>query len=116
MNKIYFTIVGTKYRFGQSFIEPGMTVKIVKEPDNDYDSEAIKAEMKGLGTIGYVANSTNTVLGESMSAGRMYDKIPDTAIGTVLYVLPQGVLCELNSKQPPLSFAHKKATYKVRRR
>ena len=30
-----------------------------------------------------------------MSAGRLYDRIGDTARGIVKYVLPQGVLCEL---------------------
>lgn len=70
-----------------------MAVKLVKEPDNEYDSEAIKVEMDGLGQVGYVANSPHTVQGDSMSAGRLYDKIGDTAEGTVLYVLPKGVLC-----------------------
>ena len=35
-------------------------------------------KMDGLGLIGYVANSPYTVLGESMSAGRLYDKIEET--------------------------------------
>ena len=51
--------------------------------------------MDGLGLVGYVANSPYTVQGESMSAGRIYDRIGDTAVGIVKYVLPQGVLCEL---------------------
>ena len=45
--------------------------------------------------MGYVANSPYTVLGESMSAGRLYDRIGDTAEGVVKYVLPQGVVCKL---------------------
>jgi hypothetical protein len=32
-------------------------------------------------------------VGESYSAGRLYDKIDDTAEGTVLYVVDKGVLC-----------------------
>ena len=76
-----------------------MEVKLVKEPDNEFDKEAIKVEMEGLGTIGYVANSPYTVKGESMSAGRLYDRIGDEAYGTVKYVLPQGILCELNEKK-----------------
>ena len=51
--------------------------------------------MAGLGLVGYVANSPCTVQGESYSAGRMYDKIADTAVGEIMYVLEQGVLCEL---------------------
>ena len=70
-----------------------MTVKLVKEPDNEYDREAIRVELEGLGLVGYVANSPYTVVGESYSAGRLYDKIGDTAEGTVLYVLPEGIVC-----------------------
>ena len=98
MSEIYFTITGTNHWHGQEFIEPKMQVKLVKEPDNEVDSEAIKVEMPGIGQIGYVANSPYTVLGESMSAGRLYDKIGDEAAGTVLYVLPKGVLCILDEQ------------------
>ena len=95
METIYFTIVGTNHYYGQEFVETGMKVKITKDPKNEFDKEAIKVEMDGLGTIGYVANSPYTVLGESISAGRLYDKIEDTAIGKVLYILPKGILCVL---------------------
>ena len=95
MEKLYFTITGTKHYYGQEYFEPKMEVKLVKEPDNEMDKEAIRVEMDGLGLVGYVANSPFTVQGESMSAGRLYDKIGDTATGIVKYVLPQGILCEL---------------------
>ena len=93
MEKIYFTITGTRYYHGQEFLEKDMQVRLVKEPDNAFDNEAIKVELEGLGQIGHVANSPRTVLGESYSAGRLYDKIRDTAYGRVLYSLPDGVLC-----------------------
>lgn len=96
MGKIYFTIVCLGKYFGDEVFEKTQTVRLRKEPDNKYDSEAIKVELDGLGQVGYVANSVGTVIGESMSAGRIYDKIGDTASGTVLYILPAGVLCELN--------------------
>ena len=89
------TITGTNHYYGQEFIKPGMKVRLIKEPDNIHDREAIRAEIKGLGKIGYVANSPHTVLGESMSAGRLYDKIGNKAKATVLYVLPQGILCKV---------------------
>ena len=104
MEKIYFTITGTNHRYGMKFFEPKQEVKLVKEPDNEFDKEAIKVEMEGLGHVGYVANSPYMVVGESYSAGRLYDKIGDTAKGTVLYVLPKGVLCVLNTEEKP----HKK--------
>ena len=95
MEKIYFTIAGTRHHYGQEYFETKMEVKLVKEPDNEYDKEAIRVEMEGLGLVGYVANSPQTVMGESMSAGRLYDRIGDTAKGVVKYVLLKGVLCEL---------------------
>ena len=97
MSEIYFTIAGTNHWHGQEFIEPKMQVKLVKEPDNEVDAEAIKVEMPGIGQIGYVANSPYTIVGESYSAGRLYDKIGDESTGTVLYVLPkEDVLCVLD--------------------
>ena len=98
MEKIYFTIAGTKHYYGQEFFEPKMEVKLVKESDNEIDKEAIKVEIEGLGCVGYVANSPYTVQGESMSAGRLYDRIGEDAIGVVKYVLPKGVLCELKTE------------------
>ena len=95
MGKVYFTIAGTRHHYGQEYFETNMEVKLVKEPDNEYDKEAIRVEMDGLGLVGYVANSPHTVMGESMSAGRLYDRIGDSAKGVVKYVLLKGVLCEL---------------------
>ena len=63
---------------------------IVVVPDNEYDKEAIQVKIKGLGKIGYVANSPFTVKGESMSAGRLYDRIGDKAKGKVLFVVDGG--------------------------
>ena len=45
-----------------------------------------------------MANSTYTVLGESMSAGRLYDKIGDKAEGKVVLVTERGVLCKVCKK------------------
>ena len=97
--KIWFTLTGTNHYLGQDFLEKGMKIRLEKEPDNRHDREAIKVTMEGLGLVGYVANSTFTVLGESYSAGRLYDKIGDTASGTIRYVLDKGVLCELEENE-----------------
>ena len=84
MKDVFFTITGMNHYHGSDFLKKGMKVRLVKEPDNEYDKEAIRVELKGLGKIGYVANSPYTVLGESMSAGRLYDKIVDEAVGKVV--------------------------------
>ena len=75
MAKVFITLTGTKYYHGNEFLKPGMKVKLIKEPDNQYDKEAIKVSMKGIGDIGHVANSPYTVIGDSISAGRLYDRI-----------------------------------------
>ena len=54
---------------------------------------------EGLGEIGHVANSAYTVIGESMSAGRIYDKIGDTAKAKVVLVTPNGTICSLSKKK-----------------
>ena len=51
--------------------------------------------MKGLGLCGFVANSTYTVEGDTMSAGRLYDKIGKKAKAKVVYVLSNRAVCKV---------------------
>ena len=107
MGKVYFTLTGTKHYYGKEFLKPGMKLLLEKEPDNEYDNEAIMVKMEGLGEIGHIANSSHTVIGESMSAGRIYDKIGDTAKAKVVLVTPHGTICSL-SKKSLIDNKHKK--------
>ncbi|MBP3224150.1 HIRAN domain-containing protein [Campylobacter sp. JMF_01 NE2] len=93
MKKIYFTITGLNFYYGWEFLKENMVVNLEKEPDNKYDREAIVVKLEGFGKIGYVANSTKTVIGESMSAGRLYDKFKKKAKGKVLFASERGVIC-----------------------
>ena len=68
-----------------------------KEPENRYDKEAIRAELPGLGLVGYVANSTYTVKGECISAGRLYDKIGGRASARVCYILANALVCRVKT-------------------
>lgn len=95
MGKMYFTIAGCNHYFGSDFMKKGMKVKLVKEPDNEYDKEAIQVKIKGLGKVGYVANSSFTVKGDSMSAGRMYDKLGDKAKGKIVFVIDGAAVCRI---------------------
>lgn len=95
MEEMYFTIAGCSHYYGTEFMEKGMKVKLVKEPDNEYDKEAIQVKIKGLGKVGYVANSPYTVQGESMSAGRLYDKIGDKAKGRIVFVIGGTAVCRI---------------------
>ena len=98
MDEMYFTIAGCRHYFGSDFMKKGMKVKLVKEPDNEYDKEAIKVTYEGLGKIGYVANSSYTLIGDSMSAGRIYDKIGKKAKAKVVLVTDHGTICSISKK------------------
>ena len=97
--KIWFTLTGTNHYLGSGFLEKGMKIRLEKEPDNRHDREAIKVLLDGVGHIGYVANSPYTVIGESFSAGRLYDKIGDIAKGKVKLITDRGILCTLKQKK-----------------
>ncbi len=95
MKGMYFIIAGCNHYFGSDFMEKGMKVKLIKEPDNEYDKEAIQVKIKGLGKVGYVANSPYTVKGESMSAGRLHDRIGDKAKVKVVFATDVGGICKI---------------------
>ena len=99
MKRIFFTLTGTNHYYGTDFLKKGMKIRLKKEPDNEHDKEAICAELKGLGKIGYVANSTYTVIGGSYSAGRLYEHMGKKAKAKILIVTERGVLCELKDEK-----------------
>ena len=49
MKEMYFTIAGCNHYFGSDFMEKGMKVKLVKEPDNEYDTFVDVGEAHALG-------------------------------------------------------------------
>lgn len=93
MEKTYFiTITGISHYYGRKPFEIGRVIKLIKEPDNEYDKEAIVAFLPFIDKIGYVANSTNTVYDGTISAGRLYDKIEDYAYAKVMFVTHSSVI------------------------
>lgn len=95
MKTIYVTITGTDFCFGLDFFRRHDALILKKEPKNEWDREAIAVYREGLGKVGYVANSPKTVLGESYSAGRLYDKIGKKATARVEVITDKGVLCKV---------------------
>ena len=74
---MYITIQAFNKHHGTKPLVLDGIVKLVKDPTNQHDTEAIACEMRHFGKIGYIANSTNTVVKGCMSGGRIYDKIND---------------------------------------
>ena len=83
---LYITVLASNKLHGQKPLAIDGIVKLVKEPENKYDTEAIACEMRYFGKIGYVANSTNTVVIGSMSVGRLYDKINDEYFAKIKFI------------------------------
>lgn len=95
MSEIYVTITGQNHYLGMKPFKVGRRVRLVKDKDNDYDSEAILAELPYIDTIGYVANSTHTVYEGTQSAGRVYDRIGDVACAEVMFITHSGVIAKV---------------------
>lgn len=85
MNDLFVTIAGTHHYMGKSVFKPGTLVLLVKEPDNDYDENAIRVDLVPVGCVGYVANSPHTVIDGTMSANRIYDSMERTCFARVMF-------------------------------
>lgn len=94
---MYITITAFQKLHGTKPLKLDGTVKLVKEPDNKYDTEAIACEMRYFGKIGYVANSTNTVIKGCMSAGRVYDKINDEYFAKIKFITHDAAIAKIMS-------------------
>lgn len=98
--ELYVTITGFKNYHGMSPLGIGKLVQCKKERDNVYDGEAIICTIPFIGTVGYIANSTNTVAGGTMSAGRVYDKVPKRFYVRVMFTTFTKVICRVEEDEP----------------
>ena len=94
---IYITITGGNNYFGKAPFKIGRVFKLTKEPDNHYDTEAISVSHPLIGTVGYVANSIHTVYEGTHSAGRLYDKIGDTAYIKIMFITHSSAIAKVLS-------------------
>ena len=92
MSTMFVTITGIHHYYGDKPFEIGRVVRLVKEPENGHDDDAIRVELPFIETVGYVANSTNTVYRGTYSAGRIYDKIEDAAFAEVAFITHSSVI------------------------
>jgi|GEM_PF-109255 len=97
MNELYVTITGFCHYFGLKAFEIGGLVRCEKEPDNCYDAEAIRCTLPLSGTLGYLANSPQTVAGGTMSAGRVYDRVGPRFHVRVLFTSCTKVICRVEN-------------------
>jgi len=93
--KGYVAVVGCRNYFEPKMLKPGLVLKLIKEPENLFDEEAIRAELAPIGKIGYVANSIHTVPRGCYSAGRIYDSFETSCRGIIRFVVGETVILEL---------------------
>lgn len=98
-NLIFITLTGQNHYLGFKPYKIGRIVRITKDRDNPADPEAIRAELPYIDTIGYVANSVNSVYDGTFSAGRIYDKIGDYAYAKIMFITHSGAICLLLSPE-----------------
>lgn len=95
-NEKFITVICFNKFHGKKIFKIGSILKLIKEPDNTYDAEAIRIEMRYAGKVGYLANSVKTVVRGTMSAGRVYDKINDeTAYAQVKFISNENVIARI---------------------
>jgi len=92
MENAFITITGINGYYGKTPFKIDRVLRIVKEPDNRHDAEAIRVELPFIDTVGYVANSVGTVYAGTESAGKLYDKIGEYAYAQVMFVTHSSVI------------------------
>jgi hypothetical protein len=95
MEERYVTIVGIDHYFGKKPYSVGDLVLLAKEPDNEVDGEAVRVLVPRLGTVGYVANSPNTVARGTQSAGRIHDAMGEACFARVMFITRGEVIARL---------------------
>lgn len=96
---MYITIMAFDNLHGSKPLILDAIVKLSKDPENKHDSEAIACEMRYFGKIGYLANSTRTVVRGTMSAGRLYDKISEEYFSRIKFVIGNTAIAEVLSTE-----------------
>ena len=95
MKEFYVTITGSKHYYGLAPFKVGRKIKCVKEPDNPYDAEAIRATMKHIGTVGYLANSPYTTAVGTKSAGAIGHKVKKKFTVEVMFIAGAYIICKV---------------------
>lgn len=95
MKEQYISVVGIRHYYGAAPFRIGKKVKCVKEPENPFDSEAIRVQLKHIGKIGYVANSPYTVAAGTKSAGAIAHKVKKKFTAEVMFITRSQVICRV---------------------
>lgn len=91
----YVTVTGFYHYYGREVFKLGRNFTCVKEPENHYDDEAIRVEDEAFGTVGYIANSTQTRAIGTYSAGKIGSKVKKKFTVQVMFVTSSKIICKV---------------------
>lgn len=92
---IYLTVTGINFHEGKEVFKVGAILQLLKEPENNYDEEAIGVLDSKLNKLGYIANSVSTVAKGTMSAGRAGVFLNELSRAKVLFITHSQVIIEV---------------------
>lgn len=91
------TVTGFSHYYGVKVFKIGSTIHLVKDHDNEFDSEAISAEIPGLGKVGFVSNSYRTKANGTSSAGFIYNMFDESCTAVVRFTTQSKVIAQIIS-------------------
>lgn len=94
-DELYITVTGLSHYHGMKPFRIGSLISLKKEPGNEFDAEAIAVFDPLKGQVGYVANSPSTIAKGCMSAGRVYDRMPDECAAVVRFMTQTKVIARV---------------------
>lgn len=97
---IFVTVTGLRFYYETRPFRIGTIVLLRKDPNNRNDPEAIAVEMPFANKVAYLANSVNTVIQGTFSAGRLYDRFDTYCYGEVRFITPSAVICRVHLTDP----------------
>lgn len=95
MKDKYITITGMNHYYGLAPFKIGKKLKCVKEPNNPYDSEAIKVVIKDIGKVGYIANAPYTKATGTLGAGGIGGYVKKKFKVEVMFITSSKVICKV---------------------
>lgn len=95
MKERFITITEFNRYHGLMPFEVGKTIQCVKDTENAYDAEAIKATLQPIGTVGYVANTPYMAATGTMTARGIYDEIGKKFWAKVMFITNSKVICKV---------------------
>jgi hypothetical protein len=83
---VLITVSGTDFFKGLDVFFEGAVLDLVREPENEHDSDAIRIEIGGE-AVGYVANNDYTAIEGTKKASEIVNVIGDSQKAEVSFIL-----------------------------